>query len=143
MSYQILEEAGASSVCLVGINVRGFAVAAKIRTFLEEALSEPVDIYQLQEKSEMPVAFKRTPSDKQMLVLVDDVIFSGETMFNCFLKIPELSDFQKVCIAVLADRGHRKYPLLAGIVGIHVPTKLNEHLELLLDDQTPSQLVLA
>lgn len=142
MSYQILEEAGNSSVCLVGINKRGYAVARTIKKYLDEAIPDPVEIYLLQEKSDHMFVFKTPPSDKQILVLVDDVVFSGETMFNCFQKIPELSAFKKICVTVLADRGHRKFPILAGIVGLHVPTKLNEHVKLLLDNQNPSRLVL-
>jgi len=142
MSYQILEEAGDASVCLVGINSRGFALAGMLKKYLDEAMPNPADIYQLQEKSDETIVFKNPPSESQILIIVDDVIFSGETMFNCFQKIPEFSLYQKICVTVLADRGHRKFPILAGIVGLHVPTKLNEHVELLLDDHKPGQLVL-
>ncbi|TVQ03289.1 MAG: hypothetical protein EA359_09890 [Balneolaceae bacterium] len=142
MSYQILEEAGDSSVCLVGINSRGFALAGILKESLDEVMPNPADIYQFREKSDETILFRNPPSESQILVIVDDVIFSGETMFNCFQKIPELFLYQKICVTVLADRGHRKFPILAGIVGLHVPTKLNEHVELLLDGNKPGQLVL-
>jgi pyrimidine operon attenuation protein / uracil phosphoribosyltransferase len=142
MSYQILEEAGDTSVCLVGINARGFALAGMFKEYLDEVTQNHTDIYRYQEKSKEPIVFKKPPSDNQILVIVDDVIFSGETIFNCFQIIPELSQFQKICVTVLADRGHRKFPILAGIVGLHVPTKLNEHVELLLDNHKPLELVL-
>ncbi len=142
MSYQILEIAGNSSVCLVGINSRGHSIAGIIKNYLDEVLANPADLYHYDERSDQLMNFKSSLTDNHILVIVDDVIFSGETMFNCIQRIPELSDFQKICVAVLADRGHRKFPILASIVGIHVPTKLNEHVELIFEDNKPNQLVL-
>lgn len=142
MSYQILEEARDAKIHLVGLNKRGVAVAQILKTHIEEAIGEKVQLDRLDEQSDNDFSFSRPVSSNQVLVIIDDVIFSGRTMFHAIQKIPERSAFQKIFISVLADRGHRKFPLLAGVVGLHVPTKLNEHVELKLDDGEPSELLL-
>lgn len=142
MAYQLLEESKNSPVIMVGINSRGFAVADQIKNYLENIRGNPVPLYQVESNDDTLFQFPEKPNEKDILVIVDDVIFSGGTMFNSILKISELSIFNKVILSVLVDRGHRKYPLLAGNVGLHVPTKLNEHVEMMLENNQPKSVVL-
>lgn len=142
MSYQIIEEAKGGDVWLAGINERGHAVAGIIKEYTEEATGKTVPLYRLDEEKKEAFHFSTTPGGGQTLIIIDDVVFSGQTIFSTIQKVQELSGFKKICICVLADRGHRKFPLLAEIVGLHVPTKLNEHVELKLKDGKPTELVL-
>lgn len=61
-----------------------------------------------------------------VLVLMDDVIFSGKTMFNAIQGL-DLAGVDSIFVSVLIDRGHRSMPVLAEFVGKQIPTKLNEH----------------
>src|SRR5690554_4997682 len=130
MSYQIVEEAGEMQICMVGLNERGYCIAEQMKPVIETAAGGALPLYNLNANDDSEFSFKKPPDHNQILVIVDDVIFSGSTLYKAFNKISELSAFDKIYIAVLVDRGHRKYPFHAGIVGLHVPTKLNEEVEL-------------
>ncbi|TVQ67828.1 MAG: hypothetical protein EA360_01405 [Balneolaceae bacterium] len=142
MSYQILEEAQQHPVRILGLNRRGYSVAKRIGSILEKASGMDVPVMNIQSDDESPFEFSE-PSENEVLVLTDDVIFSGSSMFRAIQKIPDLSRYHKIIVAVLVDRGHRKFPILAGIVGLHVPTKLNEHVALSLHEHSPAEVVLS
>ncbi len=61
-----------------------------------------------------------------MIVLVDDVLFTGR---SCRAALDAISSFgrpARVQYAVLVDRGHRELPIRADYVGKNVPTALEE-----------------
>lgn len=136
MSYQILEEAHDHTIHLVGINQRGRVVATKIQTYLEKASGTKIPLTPVSTKIEIPVHLSKKPDD-ELLVIIDDVIFSGGTVFNSMMNIENLSEFSNIIVSVLVDRGHRKYPVLASIVGFHLPTKFNEHVSLQIEEEQP------
>ena len=142
MAYQILEETKGHPITLVGLNVRGYAVALRLKKHLDAIQNTDVPLFKVKAESDTSVQFSENLNENNVLVLIDDVIFSGGTMFNTIRKIPDLSVFNKILLTVLVDRGHRKYPLLAGVVGVHAPTKLNEHVELTLENNEPENLIL-
>ncbi|TVR18669.1 MAG: hypothetical protein EA391_02080 [Balneolaceae bacterium] len=142
MAHQVLEEAKDNAIVLIGLNSRGYAVARYLKFYLDEIQGTEPLLCQLYADDEKEFAFPNTPNENQVLVIVDDVIFSGGTMFQSIRKISKLSVFNKIILTVLVDRGHRKYPLLAEIVGVHAPTKLNEHVELTLDNNDPNNVIL-
>jgi len=66
------------------------------------------------------------------LVLVDDVLNSGTTLIygvHHFLQIP----LKKLKTAVLVNRNHKKFPVKADFKGISLSTSLNEHIDVVLD----------
>lgn len=141
MAYQILEEAHNHSVHLVGINQRGLAIALKVQEYLQKALNKNIPLTNILSDNESPVIIPKK-SDDELLVIMDDVIFSGGTVFQVMANIGNLSEFKNIIVSVLVDRGHRKYPVLASIVGFHLPTKLNEHVKMEIDDGEPVQVQL-
>lgn len=142
MSYQILEEARNHSICLIGLNEHGFYIAEMIKANLKEATGESVILKQLNSDDDSTLTFDPGEIENTVLFMIDDVIFSGYTMFKTIQKISERSDFKKIFVVVLVDRGHRKYPVLAEIVGVDAPTKLDEQVELRLKDYSPHEVVL-
>lgn len=142
MSYQILEEAHNHTICLVGLNERGLSVARKIKTNLDYALGSSVTLKQLDSHDDEEIEFTKEEARQSALFIIDDVIFRGGTMFRSIQKVKELSEFEMIFVVVLVDRGHRKYPIHAEIVGLDAPTKLNEHVELQLKDGSPNEVVL-
>lgn len=142
MSYQILEEARNQKIALVGLNERGFSLAKEIKQNLQEATGDHILLKKLNSEDESTIQFDPDKIQNYALFIIDDVIFSGGTMFRSIRKVRELSIFEKIFVVVLVDRGHRKYPVLAGIVGVDAPTKLNEQVELRLKDGTPNEVVL-
>jgi pyrimidine operon attenuation protein / uracil phosphoribosyltransferase len=142
MAYQIVEEAHGAPIHLIGLNERGFAIASLIKPVIDKATGQPSPLEKLNADDEKPFNFEKLPDNSPMLVLIDDVIFSGATLQKSIDKIPGREDFHKICVAVLVDRGHRKFPVHAAIVGVNVPTKLNEQVNLLLSGKKPEKVVL-
>jgi pyrimidine operon attenuation protein/uracil phosphoribosyltransferase len=142
MAYQILEEAHDQSIYLIGINSRGYCVAEEIKAILDKVLKESVTLKHLDADDNSTLDLTAEETEKSALFIIDDVIFTGETIFRSIKKISELFSFEKIFVVVLVDRGHRKFPVLAGIVGVDAPTKLNEQVELHLKDGSPHQVVL-
>ncbi len=142
MAYQLLEEAQNSKISLIGLNKGGFALARMIQEYLQEAVGSEISLEKMEVRDDAALSIRNDQADNSILVIVDDVIFSGETMFQAIRKIPELSAYKKILVTVLVDRGHRKYPVLAGIVGVDVPTKLNEQVEMRLVNHQPEEVIL-
>jgi pyrimidine operon attenuation protein/uracil phosphoribosyltransferase len=64
--------------------------------------------------------------DDKVVVLVDDVLFSGRTVRAALDALGELGRPRAVQLAVLVDRGHRELPIRADYVGKNLPTSLRE-----------------
>src|SRR5256885_14479493 len=72
--------------------------------------------------------------DGQVVVLVDDVLFSGRTVRAALDALSDLGRPRAVQLAVLVDRGHRELPVRADYVGKNIPTSLTETVHVLLDE---------
>lgn len=64
--------------------------------------------------------------DDAVVVLVDDVLFSGRTVRAALDALRDHGRPRTVQLAVLIDRGHRELPIRADYVGKNVPTNRSE-----------------
>jgi pyrimidine operon attenuation protein/uracil phosphoribosyltransferase len=64
--------------------------------------------------------------DGRLVVLVDDVLFSGRTVRAALTALDDLGRPAAVQLAVLVDRGHRELPIRADYVGKNIPTARDE-----------------
>ena len=71
--------------------------------------------------TEMPV-----PIDDRVVVLVDDVFFTGRTVRAAMDALIDFGRPKRIELAVLVDRGHRELPICANYVGISVSTTQDE-----------------
>lgn len=62
----------------------------------------------------------------KVVVLVDDVLYTGRTVRAALDAIIDLGRPQCIQLAVLIDRGHREIPIRADYVGKNVPTSRKE-----------------
>ena len=62
--------------------------------------------------------------DDKVVVLVDDVLYSGRTIRAALDALSELGRPRAVRLAVLVDRGHRELPIRADHVGKNLPDVL-------------------
>ena len=60
--------------------------------------------------------------DGKVVVLVDDVLYSGRTVRAALDALSDLGRPRAVQLAVLVDRGHRELPIRADYVGKNLPT---------------------
>ena len=65
----------------------------------------------------------------KVVVLADDVIFSGRTARAALDALNDLGRPRRIQLAVLIDRGHRELPITADFVGKNVPTAANERID--------------
>lgn len=70
--------------------------------------------------------------DGKVVVLVDDVLYSGRTIRAALDAINDLGRPRAVQLAALVDRGHRQLPIRADYVGKNLPTSTVERVSVLL-----------
>jgi pyrimidine operon attenuation protein/uracil phosphoribosyltransferase len=64
--------------------------------------------------------------DDRVVVLVDDVLFTGRTVRAALDALNDYGRPRAVQLAVLVDRGHRELPIRPDYVGKNLPTRLDE-----------------
>ena len=64
--------------------------------------------------------------DGAVVVLVDDVLFTGRTVKAALDAITDYGRPSSVQLAVLVDRGHRELPIRPDFVGKNLPTSADE-----------------
>ena len=136
MAHQIVEVCqGSHDIILIGINNRGYITAAALADELQSILhSEIAVINILADQPGLDNIEEINLQDKYVIV-VDDVIFSGRTVHQTIQKISRFGEPKRLMLAVLVDRGHRRYPIEAQFVGLQSPTKLNEHVSVIFSEK--------
>ena len=69
-----------------------------------------------------------------MVVLVDDVLYSGRTVRAALDALRDVGRPRAVQLAVFVDRGHREFPLRADYVGKNVPTSRSDNVKVRLTE---------
>lgn len=126
---------------LFGINERGYVVAKMLQEVLAMLTDSEVSCNQLLLENKQDINWGSSPEEAYVL-LVDDVIFSGKTMFRALKHLSDQELPGEVHAVVLVDRGHRKFPISAKYVGMDLPTKLDEHVSVEIQENHPSQVLL-
>ena len=75
-----------------------------------------------------------TPIEKQEILLVDDVIYTGRTIRAAIDALYSWGRPQRVMLLVMIDRGHRELPIHPDFCGKKVPTSKNESINLCLNN---------
>jgi pyrimidine operon attenuation protein / uracil phosphoribosyltransferase len=140
ISHEILERNASSlnNLALVGVLTRGVPLAHRIARNIEhfESLEVPVGSLDITlhrddrdpAEEEPRVRESRIPFDVagKMVVLVDDVLYTGRTARAAMDALLELGRPAAIRLAILVDRGHRELPIRADHVGKNVPTSRAE-----------------
>ena len=71
-----------------------------------------------------------TPIEKQEILLIDDVIFTGRTIRAAIDALYSWGRPQRVMLLVMVDRGNRELPIQPDFCGKRVPTNKNESISL-------------
>ncbi|WP_405138510.1 bifunctional pyr operon transcriptional regulator/uracil phosphoribosyltransferase PyrR [Nocardia sp. NBC_01388] len=151
MAHQIIEKTALDSgdpttprVVLIGIPTRGTTLATRLASRIEEFSgvrpavgSLDITLYRddLRSKPHRPLERTSVPEggiEDVLVVLVDDVLFSGRTVRSALDGLRDLGRPRAVQLAVLIDRGHRELPIRADYVGKNVPTSRTEDISVLL-----------
>nr|WP_116026889.1 bifunctional pyr operon transcriptional regulator/uracil phosphoribosyltransferase PyrR [Thermomonospora umbrina] len=155
IAHEILERTkGGADVVLLGIQTRGVTLARRLAERLEEVEGRPVpwgslDVTMYRDDLRMRPAraLGRTDLppdgiDDRIVVLVDDVLFSGRTVRAALDALNDLGRPRAVQLAILVDRGHRELPIRADYVGKNLPTSMRENVRVLLAENDERDVVL-
>ena len=138
MAHQILEaNRGASGLVLLGIPTRGVPLAHRLAAVMAEVEGTEIPVgaldvtmYRddLRRQPTRSVGHTDVPGgvDDAVVVLVDDVLYSGRTVRAALDALGDLGRPRAVRLAVLVDRGHRELPIRADHVGKNIPTRTGE-----------------
>ncbi len=74
------------------------------------------------------------PIEKQEILLIDDVIYTGRTIRAAMDALYSWGRPQRVMLLVMIDRGHRELPIQPDFCGKKVPTNKNEKISLRLNN---------
>ena len=154
MAHQVLEKTDGDRVVLLGIPTRGVTLARRLAERMAEfegrafhAGSLDVTMYRddLRLRGVRALELTELPPDGidgALVVLVDDVLFSGRTVRAALDALADLGRPRAVQLAVLVDRGHRELPIRADYVGKNIPTSLRETVHVQLTEHDGSDAVL-
>jgi pyrimidine operon attenuation protein / uracil phosphoribosyltransferase len=158
IAHEIVERAkGADDVVLLGIPTRGVHLARRLATRLGEITGKApgevpvgsldITMYRDDLRLRPARALARTDIpgdgiDGRLVVLVDDVLFSGRTIRAALDALGDIGRPRAVQLAVLVDRGHRELPIRADYVGKNLPTSLRETVKVQLAEEDGRDTVL-
>jgi pyrimidine operon attenuation protein / uracil phosphoribosyltransferase len=151
MAHQLIERAAAASpgapdgglsdLVLVGIPTRGAPLARRLAARVEAFSGTPVDVGTVDitlyrddlrmrgVRALEPTTLPAAGIEGRLVVLVDDVLYSGRSVRAALDALRDLGRPKAVRLAVLVDRGHRELPIRADYVGKNVPTSLTQQVK--------------
>jgi pyrimidine operon attenuation protein / uracil phosphoribosyltransferase len=149
MAHEIVERNSpqdGAPLAIVGIHRRGVHLAERLHAALGELLDEPVALGSLDisfhrddlgRRGAAPAVRATTLEfvlDGAVVVIVDDVLFTGRTIRAAIDALFEYGRPARVQLAVLVDRGHRELPIRPDYVGKNLPTSLGERVNVRLTE---------
>ncbi len=131
---------GAAFVVVIGLQTGGVEIAHGIAASLTQIEGVEVPCGSLdaalhrddvgmrpivpQQVTEIPVNL-----DERVVVLVDDVLFTGRTVRAALDALHTWGRPRAVQLAVMVDRGHRELPIRPDYIGKNLPTRRDEMVE--------------
>jgi pyrimidine operon attenuation protein/uracil phosphoribosyltransferase len=129
ISHEILERnRGSGDLVLLGIPTRGVHLAQRIAAKISEVEVTMYrdDLRMRPARALLPTEIPGEGIDDKVVVLVDDVLYSGRTIRAALDAMNDIGRPRAVRLAVLVDRGHRDLPIRADFVGKNLPTSAAE-----------------
>lgn len=137
LAHQILEPEDAhQGVVLIGIRRGGEALATRLGREIERISGKPptlgflnINLYRDDRVThEMPESQIPVDVSSRLVVVVDDVLFTGRTIRAALDAVTDLGRPAAIRLCVLIDRGLRELPIQADYVGRVIPTSRRERI---------------
>ncbi|GAA1467798.1 bifunctional pyr operon transcriptional regulator/uracil phosphoribosyltransferase PyrR [Microbacterium thalassium] len=139
IAHEILESnKGPDDLVILGIPTRGVELATRIAELVTRFGGRPVavgaldvtmyrdDLHRNPTRTPRPTQIPGEGIDDKVVVLVDDVLFSGRTIRAALDAIKDIGRPRAVRLASLIDRGHRDLPIRPDFVGKNLPSARDE-----------------
>jgi pyrimidine operon attenuation protein / uracil phosphoribosyltransferase len=139
LAIEIVEHnRGIDNLVILGIRSRGVPIGERIARQIEEMEGSPVafgilditlyrdDLTTIAPQPVVKPTKLPEPIDDKVVVLVDDVLYTGRTVRAALDALIDFGRPRAVQLAVLIDRGHRELPIHADFIGKTVPTDRQE-----------------
>ncbi|MDG4476920.1 bifunctional pyr operon transcriptional regulator/uracil phosphoribosyltransferase PyrR [Thiovibrio frasassiensis] len=149
IALQIVENNhGVANLAIIGIHTGGVFLADRIQKLIQdrEKIELPtgtLDITLYRDDwslaSQNPIVKKTSisfPMEEMVVVLVDDVIFTGRTIRAAMDALMDIGRPLRIQLAVLVDRGGRELPIQPDYVGMDIPVKVDEHIHVRLAEKS-------
>ena len=147
LAHEVVEKnKGVQDVVLVGIRTRGEYLAHRIAKKIKEIenVEVPVGVLDITlyrddlrgrlEQPELKSTEILFDIRRKVVVLVDDVLFTGRTIRSALNALMDLGRPALIQLLVLVDRGHRELPIKADFVGKNVPTSRGQEVKVALSE---------
>ncbi|HKH24270.1 MAG TPA: bifunctional pyr operon transcriptional regulator/uracil phosphoribosyltransferase PyrR [Acidimicrobiales bacterium] len=138
MAHEIIEHNhGLDEVVLIGLQTGGVMFAEALGEALEKidgtrpplgSLDVAFHRDDIGLRPVLPTAVTDIPVDLtgQVVVLVDDVLFTGRTIRAALDAVHTYGRPRAIQLAVMVDRGHRELPIRPDYIGKNLPTRRDE-----------------
>ena len=142
IAHEIIEQNKTMNhLILVGMRTRGVPLARRLAANIEnfEKVKVPVgaldislyrddlssiDPHPVVQRTSIP-----TNIDDKLIVLVDDVLFTGRSTRAAMDALIDLGRPRLIQLAVLIDRGHREMPIRPDYIGKNIPSSRHEEIK--------------
>jgi pyrimidine operon attenuation protein / uracil phosphoribosyltransferase len=152
IAHQILEpDEAQNGLVLLGVRRGGEALATRLANEIERISGRKpavgflnIDLYRDDQVThQMPESQIPVDVAGRVVVIVDDVLFTGRTVRSALDAVTDLGRPAAVRLCVLVDRGLRELPIQPDYVGKFIPTSRRERVEVELSPQpAPSDEVM-
>ncbi|HEY5349053.1 MAG TPA: bifunctional pyr operon transcriptional regulator/uracil phosphoribosyltransferase PyrR [Candidatus Lustribacter sp.] len=138
LAHQILEPTDAQhGLVLIGIRRGGEALAQRLAAQIEAICGKApatgflnINLYRDDRVThEMPESQIPVDITGRLVVVVDDVLFTGRTIRAALDAVTDLGRPSAIRLCVLVDRGLRELPIQADYVGRVIPSSRREHVD--------------
>ncbi|MBU4464215.1 MAG: bifunctional pyr operon transcriptional regulator/uracil phosphoribosyltransferase PyrR [Actinobacteria bacterium] len=147
ISHEILESnRGAENLVILGIPTRGVTLADRIAALITEISGVGVpagsldvtmyrdDLHRNPTRSPQRTEIPAGGIDGKVVVLADDVLFSGRSIRAALDALQDIGRPAAVRLATLVDRGHRELPIRPDFVGKNLPSARDERVNVRLTE---------
>lgn len=146
LAHEIVEATqGVEGLVLVGIESGGAMIARRLADEIEQFEGQrpalgTLDITLHRDDldrrgfSAAPRPTQLPDIDGRVVVLVDDVLYTGRTVRAAMDALNDYGRPRAIRLAVLVDRGHRELPIRADMVGKNIPTAHTDDVRVLLQE---------
>ncbi len=141
IAHEIIERnSEAKEICLIGIQRRGVPLARRIADSISYFSNIKVnvgelditlyrdDLTEIGAQPELNGTTITFPIQNKIVILVDDVIYTGRTVRAAMEALITLGRPACIQLAVLIDRGHRELPIRGDYIGKNIPTSKSERI---------------